>query len=123
LTRAIIDFLNLSGWQAERINSTGRVMAEPFVLAGGLQRERTIYRSKWIPGTGCKGTADISATIRGFSVKIEVKKGDRQSEAQKRYQKATEAAGGQYWLVRSFADFLQRYDEFIVNNKSFQTCH
>jgi hypothetical protein len=42
---------------------------------------------QWTKGTSTAGSADISATIKGRSVKIEVKIGkDRQSEAQKKYQ-------------------------------------
>lgn len=58
------------------------------------------------------GTADISATIRGRSVKIEVKIGrDRQSEAQKRYQASIEAAGGIYYIARNIDDFMQWYNQ------------
>jgi hypothetical protein len=58
------------------------------------------------------GTADISATIRGRSVKIEVKIGrDRQSDAQKRYQASIEAAGGIYYIARNIDDFMQWYNQ------------
>jgi hypothetical protein len=68
---------------------------------------------KWIPGSGTKGTADISATIWGKSVKIEAKMKDRQSEDQKKYQAQIERAGGLYWLVRSFKEFLTLYNQII----------
>ena len=52
------------------------------------------------------GSADISATIEGRSVKIEIKVGsDRQSEAQKRYQQQVENAGGTYFIATSFEQF------------------
>jgi len=70
----------------------------------------------YIPGRGQKGTADISATIRGKSVKIEVKYGkDRQSDDQKAYQAEVERAGGLYWIVRTFTDFMNQYNR--LNNK------
>jgi hypothetical protein len=47
------------------------------------------------------------------SVKIEVKMKDRQSPDQKQYQQAVEQAGGQYWLVRSFAQFLEYYNNMV----------
>lgn len=110
LTRAIIDFLNFSGHQAERINCTGRAVDNTKVVTDVLGDMRHIGSVKWLPTSGQKGTGDISATIWGWSVKIEVKMKDRQSEDQKKYQKQVEAAGGKYWLVRSFEDFLNKYN-------------
>lgn len=53
------------------------------------------------------GTADISATIWGRSVKIEVKIGnDKQSQDQKNYQKSIENAKGYYLIVKDFDSFL-----------------
>jgi len=57
-----------------------------------------------------KGTADISATIKGRSVKIEVKIGkDRQSEAQKQYQAKVEQSGGIYFIAKDFSAFMDFY--------------
>jgi hypothetical protein len=68
----------------------------------------------WTKSTSTPGSADISATIKGRSVKIEVKIGkDRQSEAQKRYQDAIESAGGVYIIARDFDSFVEWYDQFI----------
>lgn len=98
LTACVIDYLRLIGMQAERINSTGRVIDQN-------------GNSKWITGSGTKGTADISATIAGKSVKIEIKIGiDRQSDYQKAYQKSIEAAGGIYIIVRTFTQFRNWFD-------------
>jgi hypothetical protein len=70
---------------------------------------------KWTPGQSTKGTADISATIRGRSVKIEIKYGkDRQSDAQKEYQAAIERAGGVYIIVRDFDSFVEWYESFTL---------
>lgn len=100
LTKCIITYLQLKGWQAERINSTGRN-----------------YKGKWIYGTGTNGTADISATIKGKSVKIEVKIGkDRQSEAQKDYQQMIERAGGVYFIAKDFTEFAEWYNLNFGNN-------
>jgi len=111
LTRCIIDWLNLNGHQAERINCTGRPQDNTRVVTDVLDRQYKIGSVKWLPTSGQKGTADISAIIRGRSVRIEVKIKDRQSEDQKNYQQAVERAGGLYWLVRSFAEFLELYRE------------
>lgn len=113
LTKCIIDFLNFSGHQAERVNSTGRPIDNTKVVTDVLGSRRRIGSMKWIPGTGQKGTADISATIWGRAVKIEVKMKDRQSEAQRNYQEQIERAGGLYWLVRSFEEFLILYNDLI----------
>jgi hypothetical protein len=73
----------------------------------------------WGKSTATKGSADISATILGRSVKIEVKIGaDRQSEHQKVYQEAIEKSGGQYWIVKNFDDFFKKYENFLLSNKS-----
>jgi hypothetical protein len=99
LTNCIIDFLNISGHHAERISVIGR------------ERE-----GRFIPSTMQKGTADISATIAGRSVKIEVKIGaDIQSEYQRIYQQQIQAAGGVYILAKSFEQFFYWYNQFITN--------
>ncbi len=113
LTRCILDYLRFEGWQAERISNTGRPIdgRKRFTDAVGFTRE--IGSVTWIPGQGTPGTADISATIAGKSVKIEVKIGrDRQSEAQRKYQADVEAAGGTYVVARTFAGFLDWYNNF-----------
>jgi hypothetical protein len=110
-TRCIIDFLNFSGWQAERINNTGRQIDTRQTFTDVTGRSRTIGSSKWIKGTGTNGTADISATIKGRSVKIEVKYGrDVQSEAQRAYQYHIEQSGGLYLIASSFEQFLSWYN-------------
>lgn len=111
LTRCIIDFLKFSGWQAERIANIGRRIDTRCTFADVAGRSRTIGSSKWIKGTGTNGTADISATIKGLSVKIEVKYGrDRQSEAQRTYQSQVQQAGGLYFIASSFEQFLNWYN-------------
>lgn len=111
LTKSICGFLQMSGCQAERINTMG-------VYRQTRRTDGVITGGKWTKGTGTPGSADISATIRGRSVKIEVKYGkDRQSEAQKAYQKMIEDAGGVYIISRTFDDFIEFYDDFIANLK------
>ena len=57
-----------------------------------------------------KGSADISATIQGKSVKIEIKWGnDRQSPAQVKYQSEIEKAGGIYVIVHTYDQFYGWY--------------
>lgn len=118
LTKCVIDWLRLNGWQAERINSTGRMIDQRQTVTNGIGQTKVIGSVKWIKGNGQKGTADISATIKGRSIKIEVKceaTGDRyQSQAQKQYQKQIEQAGGVYLIVRNFSQFMIWYDAFLT---------
>ena len=111
LTRCIIDFLNFSGHLAERINSSGRPIDNTKIVKDVLGSQRRIGSMRWIKGTGQKGTEDISATTNSRSVKIEVKMKDRQSEDQKKYEEQVIRAGGLYWIVRSFEEFLTYYNE------------
>lgn len=114
LERCITDFLNLSGHQAERIKNMGRMLDNTKVVKDVMGITRTVGSKQYIKGTGTNGTADISATILGRSVKIEVKIGkDRQSEAQKDYQESITKAGGQYWIANDFDGFMFYYESFL----------
>ena len=110
LTKCIIHFLTYSGFQAERINTMGVYREGKKIQVGENTRQ---LKGTWTPSTGTKGSADISATIRGRSVKIEVKQKDKQSEVQKQYQQSIEKAGGVYVIFRNFDDFIIWYDDFI----------
>ncbi len=97
LTTAIIAFLRLNGQQAERISIIARKVKDKYVFSA-MQR----------------GTADISATINGCSVKIEVKVGkDRQSDYQKEYAEQITRAGGIYYVARDFQSFYEWYETLI----------
>lgn len=112
LTKAIIAFLRLQGHQAERISNTGRVIDGRKTYTDVLGHRRTIGSVQWIPSSGTRGTADISATIAGKSIKIEVKHGrDKQSEAQRRYQADVERSGGIYYIARDFESFYKWFNE------------
>ena len=115
LTNCVIAFVQYMGGQAERISSQGqyREGAKIQVGTGELAHTKQLP-GKWTPGQSTKGTADISATIRGRSVKIEIKQKDKQSDVQKQYQAAIEKAGGVYIIVRNFDDFVIWYESFII---------
>jgi hypothetical protein len=107
LTRAICDYINYNGYQAERINTMGTAR-EKKTTAG------KVIGVTWTKGTSTAGSADISATIKGRSVKIEVKIGkDRQSDAQKRYQENIEKAGGIYYIAKDFDSFVEFFNDFV----------
>ncbi len=113
LTRCIIDFIRFKCGQAERISTTGRPIDRRKIVTNVIGQQHMIGSIEWIPGTGTKGSADISSTIQGRSVKIEVKckaTGDNyQSAGQKLYQQHIEAAGGLYYIARDFQSFYDWY--------------
>lgn len=119
LTRCIIRYLWLKGWQSERVNTMGRpVDARKTFDVAGCQRQ--VGTLRWGKSTSTPGSADISATIAGRSVKIEVKIGlDRQSEAQRRYQATVERAGGLYFIAKDFESFIEWYGETFPNEKTY----
>lgn len=112
LTKCIIDYIRLNGGQAERVNTMGIPKDTRQTVTDVLGRTYTIGGINWRPGGSTNGSADISATIEGRSVKIEVKIGrDEQSEAQKEYQRRIEAAGGLYYIAHDFTDFYSWYSQ------------
>lgn len=121
LTKCIIDYIELRGYQAERINSTGRQIDNRKVSKDVFGNIRTIGNVKWVKSSGQVGTADISATILGRSVKIEVKceaTNDKyQSKEQIAYQKKIEASGGIYLIVRNFDDFYNWFNSKMLKNE------
>lgn len=107
LTQAIVKFLLWSGHRSTRINSTGRIIKAPQRQASGV----SLMTAKYIPGTTRRGAADVSSTIHGRSVMWEVKAGrDLPSEYQLREQALERSAGGEYFFVHSFEEFLNYYD-------------
>jgi len=122
LTRCIVDWIKFNGGQAERISVTGRYIDNSKIVTDVVGRVRKIGSGKFIPGSMQKGSADISSTIPiqltsgkswGISVKWEVKMKDKQSEAQRDYQQQIEAAGGYYFIVHSFEEFLNYYNNLL----------
>ena len=110
LTKCIKSYIQVTGGQCERCSNTGRPIDRTKTFTDVTGHVRTIGRVEWIPGTGTNGSADLSGTIAGRSVKIEVKLGaDRQSKAQCEYQKAIESAGGLYFIAKDFDSFLNWY--------------
>jgi len=117
LTKCIIHFVKANGYQAERISNTGRYIDNSKVVTDSMGFQKRIGSGQYIKGTGTNGTADISLTIKGKSIKAEIKIGkDRQSEAQKKYQADIERAGGIYIIVKDFDKFINFYKKFIETN-------
>ena len=115
LTKCITSFIQLNGGQAERISTTGRPIDRTKIVTDVLGHQRIIGSINWIPGTTTNGSADISATIVGRSVKIEVKIGqDSQSQAQRKYQSDIEQVGGVYLIATDFQSFLSWFNTFTT---------
>lgn len=121
LTKCIVDYLNLSGHQAERIRSEGRMIDNTKQVTDVLGHRKTIGSVKFIKASSQNGTADISATVRvnvmgqviGIACKWEVKMRDKQSDAQKQYEAKITDAGGKYFLVHSWAEFYEQYRSVV----------
>lgn len=95
LTAFVVNFLEWSGYYANRISSAGRWIED---------------KQQFIRGNTRKGTADIHAIIKGHHVSIEVKVGkDKMSEHQHKEKARIEAAGGKYWIVKTPDDFITEY--------------
>jgi hypothetical protein len=57
---------------------------------------------------GAVGSSDIFCVIKGLHIGIEVKTPQgKQSESQKKYQKALEAAGGRYFIATCLEDVMK----------------
>lgn len=99
VTSAIIEYIQLTGNAAHRINVIG------VPLPGG----------KFRPSPN-RGVADIIACIDGRYVGIEVKIGrDKQSVYQKKYQEDIESSGGIYFICSSLSNFIELFEN--INKK------
>lgn len=117
LTKAILDFVNLSGFLAERTGTEGRVIDNRKTYTDVLGRQKTIGTVKRIKTSGLVGSSDLKLYINGKIVAVEIKVGrDRQSQAQKEYQERMEKAGGIYLIIRDFDSFYNWFKEFVKEN-------
>jgi hypothetical protein len=108
-------YINGIGGFARRINTMGRVIDKRKTVTDVVGRQKTIGSMTYIPTTGVRGSADISALFMGKSYEIEVKIGkDRQSIHQKAYQEQIERNKGVYMIVRSFDHFLEQWDKNVI---------
>lgn len=119
MEKQVIEFLKLSGHQAEKIAVTGRFIDNTKTSVTSTGFRQTVGSKKYIPSTSTKGSADISSTIHGVSVKWEVKfsKGDKQSTEQKQYESAIQTSGGFYFVIRNLDEFYQKYIELLEHPK------
>ena len=95
LTQFIINYIMWSGYRATRINTMGRQI-----------------NGKFIPSATRKGSADISATVKGRSVMIEIKVGkDKPRPEQLAEQQRERQAGGIYEFVSTPEGFFLLFDK------------
>lgn len=93
----IVNFLVWSGWSATVVRASGRQV-----------------NGVYIPGGTKKGTFDITATIKGRSVKIETKHGsDKPSPDQLKMQERERSAGAVAEVVYSIGNFFELYDKIL----------
>lgn len=109
----------IDGCHAERISNEGRTIDTRKTITNVVGQVRQIGSIKRIKSSMQLGTADISATILGRSVKIEVKIGnDRQSLDQKEYERQIKDARGYYFIAKDFQGFLDWFaDKFKKANE------
>ena len=97
LTQFIINYIMWSGYRATRINTMGRQI-----------------NGKFIPSATRKGSADISATVKGLSVMIEIKVGkDKPRPEQLAEQQRERQAGGIYEFVSTPEGFFILFDSIV----------
>lgn len=110
LTTFICNFLSWMNHRATRINVSGR-------LVDGVEKQPSgakVGVKKWIPSSTRKGTADISATINGRSVMIEIKVGrDKPRPDQLAEQIRERNAGGIYEFIGTPDEFFDLYFEIV----------
>ena len=115
--KRIEKFLNLTGNYASIIEVRGQRIDKRKTYTDAIGQTKTIGSVEFIGSGMRKGLADIKAIINGKPIDIELKriykKGkDRQSEAQKAEQAKIERAGGEYWVVSSFEDFYEKFNDY-----------
>lgn len=109
LTRFIIDFINWSGYRANRANVVGVRISKTTKTESGASFTDTYTRK-----TGNKGQADVDSTIKGRSCQFEVKIGrDAPRTDQIKRQIKERNAGGLYEFVHTPDEFLKIYDGII----------
>lgn len=97
LTNCLQAWCNVNGAHFQRMNTTGQYDAK-------LKRYRR--------SGATKGVTDTLIVHQGKTLNIELKiRRDKQSDDQKKIQASIEKAGGIYWIVKTFDDFLMKISQ------------
>lgn len=118
LTTAVVKYIRLNGGFAEKVTNTGRLIDNRKLVSDVLGRKSFIGSTKWIPGSGRKGRADVEAIYWGRSIKIEIKNTytkDVQRPQQLQYQAEVQSAGAFYIIVTSFSQFVEDWETITMN--------
>jgi len=116
IERAIVLWFKLHGYKAERVKVQGRKIGSDVVYHNPITgKVQVIDKAKYIPSSGAKGSADISATCRDkeggvMSLRIEVKNtytNDRVRPDQLKYKEEHERSGGTYIVVHTFGELME----------------
>lgn len=100
LTKCINSWAKVNAAHFQRMNTTGQYDAK-----------LGIYRRSG----ATKGVTDILVIHKGKTLNIEVKIGkDRMSSEQIKMRSSIEAAGGVYWIVKSYDDFLEKINKLFI---------
>lgn len=117
LTKAILDYLTLKGFYANRINTQGQARVKRIpkfnLLSGRVEHSQKVTYTKSMTA---KGTPDIDAIVFGYPVKIEVKCGkDQMRDEQREQQRDIIRAGGVYYIAKDMDSFLRWFKrEFSI---------
>ena len=115
LTRAIMDSGKYLGAHMVRMSNEGRYRPGAVIKTpAGTRRGPGV----WLPGTA-NGISDILMTFGGQTYFIEIKIKDKQLPSQKKFETNLQAAGGNYIIIRTFAEFLDLIDT-ILNRSSLK---
>lgn len=113
LTTFIINFILWNGYRATRINIAGRLVEAPEKQPSGV----VLKTKKYMRSATRKGTADISATIKGKSYQFEIKTGrDRPRPEQLKEQQRERRAGGVYEFISTPEQFLTLWDGIMYGS-------
>jgi hypothetical protein len=121
LEKVIVKYLLALGHSASKVSTQGTwVKGKKGVgMASSLGKAESFDTGRYIPGGGRKGASDISSTIYGITVEIEVKfsKGDRLSKEQIAYGAEIQKAGGFFMVAKNFDDFYHEFKDILDHPK------
>jgi len=127
LESLIINFLKLNKHDAWKQETTGKIIdkrEENIDFSGNKRIIGSIIRVKSSERVGrgdigAKIMININGIIIPVAVELEIKwQKDYQRESQIKYQKNLEEIGGLYFIIKTFDQFIEWYDNFIIDFKN-----